>query len=46
VIARKKVGSIDVSAGAEIGANCRQWRIPKWRATTDEDGHYSFAVPL
>jgi site-specific DNA recombinase len=20
--------------------------IPKWRATVDEDGHYSFAVPL
>ncbi len=24
----------------------RRWRIPKWRATADEDGHYSFAMAL
>jgi hypothetical protein len=45
-IARKKVGGIDVSAGAEIGANCRQSRIPKWRATVDEDGQYCDPIPL
>jgi len=21
-------------------------RVPKWRAKADEDGHFSFAVPL
>lgn len=31
-IAGKKVGSTGVSASAEIGANWRQQRIPKWRA--------------
>jgi hypothetical protein len=30
----------------EIGGIRRRSRIPKWRATVDEDGHYSFAVPL
>jgi len=30
----------------EIGGLRRRWRIPKWRATADEDGHYSFAVAL
>jgi hypothetical protein len=30
----------------EIGGFWRQWRIPKWRATVDENGHYSFAVAL
>jgi hypothetical protein len=24
----------------------RRLRIPKWRATVDESGHYSFAVAL
>ena len=30
----------------ENGDIRRRWRIPKWRATVDEDGHYSFAVAL
>jgi hypothetical protein len=30
----------------ENGEFRRQWRIPKWRGTVDENGHYSFAVPL
>jgi hypothetical protein len=30
----------------ETGGIWRRWRIPKWRAAVDEDGHYSFAVPL
>lgn len=30
----------------EIGGFWRRWRIPKWRATADEDGQYSFAVAL
>jgi hypothetical protein len=30
----------------EIGGLRRRWRIPKWRATADEDGHYCFAVAL
>jgi hypothetical protein len=28
------------------GGAWRQQRIPKWRATVDEDGHYCFAVAL
>jgi hypothetical protein len=30
----------------ERGAFRPQWRIPKWRATVDEDGQYLFAIPL
>jgi hypothetical protein len=30
----------------ENGGLRRRWRIPRWRATVDEDGHYSFAVAL
>jgi hypothetical protein len=30
----------------ENGGLRRQQRIPKWRATVDEVGHYSFAVTL
>ena len=29
-----------------IGGIWLRQRIPKWRATVDENGHYSFAVPL
>jgi hypothetical protein len=29
--------------GRKIGDVWRQWRIPKWRAAVDEDGHYCFA---
>jgi len=30
----------------ENGEFRRQQRIPKWRATADEDGHYSLSVAL
>ena len=34
------------AAGVESAAAGVRSFIPKWRATVDEDGHYSFAVPL
>jgi hypothetical protein len=30
----------------ETGGFRRRWRIPKWRATVDEDGQYCLAVAL
>jgi hypothetical protein len=32
--------------GCKIGVVLRRYRIPEWRATVDEDGHYCFAVAL
>jgi hypothetical protein len=29
-----------------VSDGLHQWRIPKWRATVDEDGQYCFAVAL
>jgi hypothetical protein len=34
------------AAKRRIGGVWRRSRIPKWRATVDEDGQYSFAVAL
>jgi hypothetical protein len=25
---------------------CPERNVPKWRTTADEDGHYTFAIPL
>jgi hypothetical protein len=36
-------GRPSVAELATIGGN---GPTPKWRATADEDGHYSFAIPL
>ena len=44
-VARTAWGQLD-GLHRVIGCVWRRWRIPKWRATVDEDGHYSFAVPL
>ena len=39
-------GHLIAAAGVESAAAGVRSFIPKWRATVDEDGHYSFAVPL
>jgi hypothetical protein len=49
VIALRRSPSRDNRDPANRSADGRIWRqsrIPKWRATADEDGHYRFAVPL
>ena len=51
IIIHRDVGraayGVDLTAcGREIGGDWRRWRIPKWRATVDEDGQYCFAVAL
>jgi hypothetical protein len=38
--------SVSGSQHRENGGFRRRQRIPKWRATADEDGHYCFAVAL
>ena len=38
--------SISDGLHRENGVFRRRWRIPKWRATVDKDGHYAFAVAL
>ncbi len=34
------------ASSAKTAGFCVHSFVPKWRATVDEDGHYSFAVPL
>jgi hypothetical protein len=43
---RCRVPKIRSGLKRRIGGVWRRLRVPKWRATADEDGHYSFAVPL
>ena len=38
--------SLALREGRKIGGIRRRYRIPEWRATVDEDGHYSFAIAL
>src|ERR1700674_834251 len=39
-------GRIAADKARKIGGIRRQLRIPKWRATVDEDGHYACAIAL
>jgi len=43
---RLTVSGCDATACIERTASFGVNRIVKWRATVDEDGHYSFAIAL